>query len=416
MGAAQFSTFEKMNGVLCPKHPFTDAKAERIFNDPYYGLNNPDNYYHWNAFLYTTTDTERIAWKWEMKTYFDMTLQQVAEIEENWNTMYADALTTVYESIPSPDEYLNEVGVAYWQWADGYMTNRRSLPYEPSVTKIVNTVTGYPEISYFISDYLLQTSVSGVSAKNIEAMKDVKLYNDTAGPSDLEPPTDNYEYLFTLKNSSGGDPDPHSLFNVQTLMKLCELGENVTNIITEPDKTYDVDFNLSADGNWTSLADTLGLSVRQTYVIWLWMDTAYNLTFARTADKGDTQIGIIGTLGASAFNVTMNQMQLEVPMFTIAEELTQTINTTYKLSEQNANETKLSINSTQCEEVYTKQFMLTQNQSISLCTNSSFFNFSDVFNSSVAFVNTYLYSSVYNPKYYNDFMAALGLNTTDPTD
>ena len=168
------------------------------------------------------------------------------------------------------------------------MTNRRSLPHEPSVTKIVNTVTGYPEISYFISDFLLQTSVSGVSAKNVEAMKDVKLYNDTAGPSESEPPTDNYEYLFTLKNSSGGDPDPHSLFNVQTLMKLCELGENVTNIITEPDKTYDVDFNLSADGNWTSLADTLRLSVRQTYVIWLWMDTAYNLTFARTADKGDT--------------------------------------------------------------------------------------------------------------------------------
>ena len=63
-----------MNEVLCPSRPFSDAKAERIYNDPYYGLYNPDNYYHWNGFLYTTTETERIAWKWEMKTYFDITL------------------------------------------------------------------------------------------------------------------------------------------------------------------------------------------------------------------------------------------------------------------------------------------------------------------------------------------------------
>ena len=161
------------------------------------------------------------------------------------------------------------------------MTSKRSFPYEPSVTKIVNTVTGYPEISYFISDFLLNSAVSKVSAANVAAMTGVKLYNDTQGQGQ-EPPTDNYEYLFTLQNSSGGDPEPHSLFNVETLQKLCDLGEVVINIITEPDKTYDVDFNLTADANWTSLADTLGLSVRQTYVIWLWMDTAYNLTFARS--------------------------------------------------------------------------------------------------------------------------------------
>ena len=201
------------------------------------------------------------------------------------------------------------------------MTDKRSFPEEPSVTKIVNTVTGYPEISYFISDYLLNTATSGVTQANIDQMTGVKLYNSTQGPTPSEPPTDNYEYLFTLNSADGGDPEPHSLFNVATLKTLCDLGANVTNIISEPDKTYNVDFNLSADGNWTALADTLGLDVRQTYVIWLWMDTAWNLTFARDQDGGDTQVGILGTLGASAFNVTINQMQLEVPMLTIAEEL-----------------------------------------------------------------------------------------------
>ena len=48
-------------------------------------------------------------------------------------------------------------------------------------------------------------------------------------------------------------------------------------------------------------------------------------------------------------------MQLEVPMFTIAEELTQTINTTYPPGESNG----LSLTTAQCEEVYTKQFLLT---------------------------------------------------------
>jgi hypothetical protein len=144
------------------------------------------------------------------------------------------------------------------------------------VSKVVNTVTGYPEISYFISDYLLKSEASGVSSANIAAMQGVKLYDTITGPNPNEPPTTNYEYLFTLQNASGGDPDGHSLFNVQTLKKLCMLGEKVTNIIKEPAKTYNVDFNLENDPDWTALANNLGLTVRQTYVIWLWMDTAWD--------------------------------------------------------------------------------------------------------------------------------------------
>ena len=92
------------------------------------------------------------------------------------------------------------------------MTNERSIPYAISVSKIVNTVTGYPEISYFISNFLLDNAVSCVSQANIDVFTGVKLY-DTKGSPD-KPPTTNYEYLFSLENASGGDPDPHSLFNV----------------------------------------------------------------------------------------------------------------------------------------------------------------------------------------------------------
>ena len=58
-------------------------------------------------------------------------------------------------------------------------------------------------------------------------------------------------------------------------------------------------------------------------MIWLWMDTLWNQTFSRIEPgqepEGSYQIGIIGTLGATAFSTEMTVMQLEFPMLTIAE-------------------------------------------------------------------------------------------------
>ena len=124
---------------------------------------------------------------------------------------------------------------------------------------------------------------------------------------DGQPPTTNYEYLFSLIGSSDSkDPDANSLFNVTTLQTLIKLGQNTTNIVKNPDKTYGVDFDIDNDEDWIQLQTYLGLKeVRQVYVIWLWMDTAYDYTFARVQSGGDVEIGVLGTLGATALNVTM---------------------------------------------------------------------------------------------------------------
>ena len=124
---------------------------------------------------------------------------------------------------------------------------------------------------------------------------------------DGQPPTTNYEYLFSLVGSSDSkDPDANSLFNVTTLQTLIKLGQNTTNIVKNPDKTYGVDFDIDNDEDWIQLQTYLGLKeVRQVYVIWLWMDTAYDYTFARVQSGGDVEIGVLGTLGATALNVTM---------------------------------------------------------------------------------------------------------------
>ena len=153
---------------------------------------------------------------------------------------------------------MNMVGVAYWQWADGYMTNERSQPYEPSVTKVVNTVTGYPEISYFLSAYFMDN----ISSANSDLFKDVKLYDSTTGVDPNTPPTTNYEYLFMMQDTAGGDPAASSLFNITTLQTLCDLGANVTNIIADKSATWGVDFDLSKETGWVSLSDNLGLSLK----------------------------------------------------------------------------------------------------------------------------------------------------------
>ena len=49
------------------------------------------------------------------------------------------------------------------------------------------------------------------------------------------------------------------------------------------------------------------------------MKTAWNLTFEQSQNNGSYQIGVIGTLGATALYGVMTTMQLEFPMLTFAE-------------------------------------------------------------------------------------------------
>ena len=60
--------------MFLPSLNVPDDKAERMYNDPYYGLGDYNNYYHWNGFLATTDPLQRVAWRWEVKTYFDVTI------------------------------------------------------------------------------------------------------------------------------------------------------------------------------------------------------------------------------------------------------------------------------------------------------------------------------------------------------
>ena len=40
-----------INAYLLPNHPVPDDIAEAMFNDPYYGLKDKINYFHWMPIL-----------------------------------------------------------------------------------------------------------------------------------------------------------------------------------------------------------------------------------------------------------------------------------------------------------------------------------------------------------------------------
>ena len=75
--------------------------------------------------------------------------------------------------------------------------------------------------------------------ENWAIFQDIYLYNN------LSDPNSNYEYLFNLTNSVGGDPDPSSFFNVQTLKQFIDLGDAVPNILKNTTLVFGVDFVLS---------------------------------------------------------------------------------------------------------------------------------------------------------------------------
>ena len=74
----QFKGPPDINKILLPDHQASPKISDAMYIDPFYGLGNIDNYYHWNALLSSTENPlARLAWQWELKTYFALTADQV---------------------------------------------------------------------------------------------------------------------------------------------------------------------------------------------------------------------------------------------------------------------------------------------------------------------------------------------------
>ena len=93
------------------QNPVSDEQEDALFNDPFYGLNNFENYARWNNLLYLDEDADilkkqqQAVWMWELRTYFGLTFAQLQEMQTNWNTYYADALNEIYLTSLSVDPW-----------------------------------------------------------------------------------------------------------------------------------------------------------------------------------------------------------------------------------------------------------------------------------------------------------------------
>lgn len=134
---------------------------------------------------------------------------------------------------------------------------------------MTNTIAGYYEISYWHSNYFNAV----VNQDNIDSFSFVKFWVSEVVPNV------NYEYLFkTYEYYPGTEPPLNSLFNIDNFKTLVYLGTNTQNILKNTTLVYGDDFDLGDD--WFALTTSLGLSsIQQTYMIWLWLDTAYDMTY-----------------------------------------------------------------------------------------------------------------------------------------
>jgi len=87
-------------GTDMPSQQIQDA----LYNDPYYGLSNQNNYARWmqvrplNATPQTNlTDWQKqTAWKAELKSAFGLTDYQLNNLTANWNAIYETLAENLY--------------------------------------------------------------------------------------------------------------------------------------------------------------------------------------------------------------------------------------------------------------------------------------------------------------------------------
>jgi hypothetical protein len=148
MASIHLTDAAHMQTVFFSENPITTEVANQLFNDGNYGLGNTDKYILWDQLITSKTDPlVTINFQNEIMAYFKLTQAQIDEFARKYNEYsvlmekaFIDGMDTAYE---------NKLGVAYLQWSSGYVTKRYMSV--DSVTKVVNTVKGYPEMSYFMT-------------------------------------------------------------------------------------------------------------------------------------------------------------------------------------------------------------------------------------------------------------------------
>ena len=104
------------------------------------------------------------------------------------------------------------------------MTRFYATPNADSIVNLTDTVTGYPEWYYWRIAKLIP-AIDG----NEVLMK--QFGNVFMFLSDMDEKVQNFEFLFNLTNSTGGDPPAQSLYNITTMNLLLNASMGAPDII-----------------------------------------------------------------------------------------------------------------------------------------------------------------------------------------
>ena len=103
MAGTEFKSSSKINSEFVVNNPISDVNVvNAIYTDPFYGLNNENNYLQWNVLMADADPLERAAFKAELRTYFGLNQAQVEEMETNWNAYYQNNAAIINALAPSP--------------------------------------------------------------------------------------------------------------------------------------------------------------------------------------------------------------------------------------------------------------------------------------------------------------------------
>lgn len=332
----------------------------------------------------TTEYHQNIAWKSELRSVYNLGWDQMQATINNWNNFYRMESTNFYDTLPVNGTYNNPFGAMYWQWAKSWVT-QSNTGVDSLAQVFPDQYIGYYEISYFKTDYFNVNA----NATNVAVFANVNLYNDET--IDFL----NYEHLFLTfdiySKNVKSDPPSNSLFNMDNMKCLIELGMSTPNILTtDVNMIYGLDFTLSSE--WMTLTGKLNLdSPQQTYFIWLWLSTAHSQVFNRIQDGGNEQTGLMGSIGAKANNDAFTTMKIEFPLLLIASSF----NNTYW--------NNVTTNGQDCYYFYTNVFNFGETGANNLCSDpTNTFNWvkgpgdEGYLKTSLALLTVYFYGANFN--------------------
>ena len=81
----------------------TDTQQSALWNDPDFGLKDPNNFVRWDALVYVRDPVLFMQFINELKLHFGLTHEQVIQCQANWNSHFTESLDFIGEVTPQSD-------------------------------------------------------------------------------------------------------------------------------------------------------------------------------------------------------------------------------------------------------------------------------------------------------------------------